>query len=126
VKNVVLKSYINDPVYYTTVLIVVAHDAVKAYARYAKRFNDLNPRDSFTSLAVSEEGHYGLFFHADSVGHESIGHEIKNLVDLVMENIGARKRTETIQVLSEPEAYLTGYYHKRLYALLKKHKIRLK
>lgn len=129
-KNIVLKSEINEPIYYTNVLIIVAHDACKAFWD-TKRFTSSKKNDHFTSLTAWQGNHFGMFFHVDSIGSETIAHEIKHLVDYVMESIGAKPARKRIskkikEALTEPEAYLTGYFHKRLYALLRRHKIRLK
>ena len=116
-KNVVCRSYFNVPIYDVQVLVVVARDAVKAERRYTTRFGNEAPGD-FNAFCVQHGPRFGLFFHAGTISAELIGHEISHAVDFIFDYIGSGCRK-----CDEPRAYLNGYLHKRINALLRKHKI---
>ncbi len=118
-KNLLLKRRFKVPLYDVAVWVVVAHDAIRAHNALSKRFKlKREEPGSFRAICVGRGNQFGLFFHADKICEDDIGHELTHCVEFIMDYIG----NECIKC-AEPRSYLNGYLHKRVYNLLRKHKI---
>ncbi len=114
--NIRLKSKFKIPLYNVYVELVVAKDAVKAWKQ--SKFFTL-PLEGFRACCARNDKHFALFFHTNAICDDDVAHEIKHLVDYIMvyiqEDAGA----------SERPAYLTGFIHTRIQAILRRNKVRL-
>jgi hypothetical protein len=122
------------PIYDANVIVIVAKNAVAAYNRYAARYSHPKEEEGgFSALSFTNgRNRFVMIFHSDKICVEHIGHEIKHVADFIMVWIGSkpprprRVGKKTREILSEPESYLTGYLHKRVYELLRKGHVKLK
>lgn len=121
-KNIILKSQFTVPIYNRTVLVIVAVDAIKAFNRYAKRFEEKREKpNGFAAMCVSNSaGEVGVFFHTDLICESDIGHELKHVEDFILTNIGETSKA------GECRAYLNGYLHHRVKNILRKRKVKLR
>lgn len=107
------------------VIVVIANHPDKAYRGYAKRLRGVIDKneplnDDTAACTNGEHGTIGMFFR-DDVNHADVGHEIKHAVENTLLYIESK-----VKEGDEVFAYLTGYIHKRVYRIFRKHKIKIK
>lgn len=117
-KNLALRAYHKVPVFELALYLYVSRDAEKTYNAVARHWG-LELGGNFDALAMSDgTGAFAVFFHADKLTEQNIGHEVDHLVnDFMMPYIG---QFRCKKCGSESHSHLVGYLQKWIKGRLKR------
>lgn len=120
-KNLLLKSTTIVPLIDVELRLFVARDPNIVFESNAARLFDLDPNSQpFHARATRGRGRYGLYFTAAKLDHDDIGHEVRHIVEFIIDYFG-----HDATPCDEFGPLLSGFIAKWVYRQLKKAKIRV-
>lgn len=119
-KNIRAREHTTVPIYDLDLWLIVAKDAVAARKTFDPLLGVYDGGD-FRALACYNDFRFAIFFHAHSVDHAIVSHEIMHVATRMLDFVGQDFHPHN----HECYTYLTGWITAWVYRQLKKAKIRV-